>query len=105
LDTDGTETETLSTSSSLTVTIRPGSTPIRGPDSPLGWLKQHVPSVVSDLQGSQHGNDFMQLIDGRATFERGGAFGGNVRLDTGANATLKIDHTADFSGDRSRLRR
>jgi len=63
LDTDGTETETLSTSSSLTVTIRPGSTPIRGPDSPLGWLKQHVPSVVSDLQGSQHGNDFMQLID------------------------------------------
>jgi hypothetical protein len=38
------------------------------------------------------------LIDGRATFEIGGAFGGNVRLDTGANATLKIDHAADFSG-------
>jgi hypothetical protein len=45
LDTDGTETETLSTSSSLTVTIHPGSTPIRGPDSPLGWLKQHVPQL------------------------------------------------------------
>jgi hypothetical protein len=28
----------------------------------------------------------------------GGAFGGNVKLDTGANATLKIDHAADFSG-------
>jgi Bacterial Ig-like domain len=33
------------------------------PDSPLGWLEQHVPSIVSDLQGFQHGNDFMQLID------------------------------------------
>ena len=38
------------------------------------------------------------LIDGQATFEIGEAFGGNVRLDTGANAMLKIDHAADFSG-------
>ena len=38
------------------------------------------------------------LIDGVATFEMGGAFGENVTLDAGANATLKIDHAADFSG-------
>ena len=38
------------------------------------------------------------LIDGRATFEMGGAFGENVTLDAGANATLRIDHAADFSG-------
>ena len=38
------------------------------------------------------------LIDGRATFEIGGAFSENVTLDAGANATLKIDHAADFRG-------
>ena len=38
------------------------------------------------------------LIDGVATFEMGGSFGQNVTLDAGANATLKIDHAADFSG-------
>ena len=38
------------------------------------------------------------LIDGVATFEMGGAFGENVTLDAGANATLKIDHAAEFSG-------
>ena len=38
------------------------------------------------------------LIDGVATFEMGGSFGENVTLDAGANATLKIDHAADFSG-------
>ena len=45
------------------------------------------------------------LIDGVATFEMAGAFSENVTLDAGANATLKIDHAADFSGDRGRLRR
>jgi hypothetical protein len=38
------------------------------------------------------------LIDGVATFEMGGAFSENVTLDAGANATLKIDHAADFRG-------
>ena len=38
------------------------------------------------------------LINGVATFEVGGAFGENVTLDADANATLKIDHAADFSG-------
>jgi len=38
------------------------------------------------------------LIDGVATFEMGGAFGESVTLDGGANATLKINHAADFSG-------
>jgi len=37
-------------------------------------------------------------IDGRATYEIGEAFGGNLSLDTGANAMLKIDHAADFRG-------
>ena len=37
-------------------------------------------------------------INGVATFEMGGAFGQNVKLDTGADATLKIDHVADFNG-------
>jgi hypothetical protein len=38
------------------------------------------------------------LIDRVATFEMGGAFGENITLDTGAHATLRIDHAADFSG-------
>jgi Ca2+-binding RTX toxin-like protein len=38
------------------------------------------------------------LIDGVATFEMGGAFSENVTLDAGAQATLKIDHAADFRG-------
>ena len=38
------------------------------------------------------------LIDGVATFEVGGAFGENVTLDSGASATLKMDHAANFSG-------
>ena len=38
------------------------------------------------------------LIDGVATFEMAGAFSGNVTLDVGANATLKIDHAGDFRG-------
>ena len=38
------------------------------------------------------------LIDGIATFETAGAFSEDVTLDAGANATLKIDHAADFHG-------
>jgi hypothetical protein len=33
------------------------------PDSPLGWLEHHVPSVVSDLAGFEHGNGFPQLLN------------------------------------------
>jgi autotransporter passenger strand-loop-strand repeat protein len=32
-------------------------------DSPLGWLEDHVPSLVSDLDGFQHGGGFPQLLD------------------------------------------
>jgi hypothetical protein len=33
------------------------------PGSPLGWLEHHVPSVVSDLHGFQHGDGFSQLLN------------------------------------------
>jgi hypothetical protein len=38
------------------------------------------------------------LIDGVANFETGGAFSETITLDADANATLKIDHAADFRG-------
>jgi hypothetical protein len=66
LDTDSTETETLSTSSSLTVTIHPGSTPIRGPDSPVGWLTQQTatPAVIGD------GSSGLPSLSGDSTASR-----------------------------------
>ena len=38
------------------------------------------------------------LIDGVATFEIAATFDENVMLEAGANATVKIDHVADFHG-------
>jgi VCBS repeat-containing protein len=38
------------------------------------------------------------LIDGVATFETVGAFSGDITLEAGAHATLKIDHAGDFHG-------
>ncbi len=38
------------------------------------------------------------MAAGGGTFEMGGVFSKNVTLDPGANATLKIDHAADFRG-------
>src|SRR5262249_27637158 len=38
------------------------------------------------------------VIDGVRTFEMGGTFRENITLDGGDNATLKIDHAADFRG-------
>jgi hypothetical protein len=33
------------------------------PDSPLGWLEHHIPSVVSDLGGFWSDNGFSQLLN------------------------------------------
>jgi hypothetical protein len=83
LDTDGTETETLSTSSSLTVTIHPGSTPIRGPNDP---------SFISS-------NDAL----GNATIGDGGRLelGAGASPDilfAGSNGMLAIDRSQNFTG-------
>jgi hypothetical protein len=83
LDTDGTETETLSTSSSLTVTIHPGSTPIGGPNDP---------SFISS-------NDAL----GNATIGDGGRLelGAGASPDilfAGSNGMLAIDRSQNFTG-------
>ena len=60
-----------------------------------GLLWANGGSITTDGNVSGTGS---ALIDGVATFEMAGAFSENVTLDAGANATLKIDHAADFRG-------
>jgi hypothetical protein len=60
-----------------------------------GLLWANGGNITTDGKVSGTGS---ALIDGVATFEMAGAFSENVTLDAGANATLKIDHAADFRG-------
>jgi large repetitive protein len=62
-------------------------------NSGLLWANGGSITIDGNVSGSGSA-----LIDGVATFEMGGAFGENITLDTGAHATLRIDHAADFSG-------
>ena len=59
----------------------------------LLWANGGSITIDGDVSGTGSA-----LINGAALFEMGGAFGQNVKLDADANATLKIDHAADFSG-------
>jgi regulation of enolase protein 1 (concanavalin A-like superfamily) len=65
---------------------------------------QHSPNRNGDPQGTgQLGDGNVSgtgsaLIDGEASLELGGRFSGNITLDPGAHATVKIDHAVDFSG-------
>ena len=59
----------------------------------LLWANGGSIAIDGDVSGTGSA-----LINGAALFEVGGAFGQNFKLDADANATLKIDHAADFSG-------
>ena len=59
----------------------------------LLWANGGSITIDGDVSGTGSA-----LINGAALFEVGGAFGQNVKLDADADATLKIDHAADFSG-------
>ena len=72
-----------------------GGLDIHSDISNFGLLWANGGSITIDGDVSGTGS---ALINGAALFELGGAFGENVKLDTDANATLKIDHAADFSG-------
>ena len=72
-----------------------GGLVIRSDIANSGLLWANGGSITIDGNVSGTGS---ALIDGVATFEMAGAFSENVTLDSGANATLKIDHAADFRG-------
>ena len=72
-----------------------GGLVIRSDIANSGLLWANGGSITTDGNVSGTGS---ALIDGVATFEMAGAFSENVTLDAGANATLKIDHAADFRG-------